>query len=83
MRLCQLPLVEFNFPVGYVYPTDDFCPPIEPSADDVNGSCILGAAPVYTINATKPDELATGMAFAKENNIRLVIRNTGHDMMGS
>jgi hypothetical protein len=27
-------------------------------------------------------ELAKGMAFAKENNIRLVVRNTGHDILG-
>lgn len=69
-------------PAGYVYPTAVTCPPIKPSVDDVSGSCVLGPAPVYTINATEPEELATGIAFAKENNVRLVIRNTGHDMLG-
>jgi hypothetical protein len=37
---------------------------------------------VYTINATEPAELAAGMAFARKNNIRLVVRNTGHDILG-
>jgi hypothetical protein len=37
---------------------------------------------VYTINATEPEELATGIAFAKKNNVRLVVRNTGHDILG-
>ncbi|KAF7594832.1 hypothetical protein BBP40_008162 [Aspergillus hancockii] len=41
-----------------------------------------GPDPLYTINATEPEELAEGMAFANENNIRLVVRTTGHDIMG-
>lgn len=68
-------------PAGYVYPTDETCPPVQPSANN-NGSCVLGPAPVYTINATEPEQLATGIGFAKENNLRLVIRNTGHDILG-
>jgi hypothetical protein len=44
--------------------------------------CALGPAPIYTINATEPEELATGIAFAKKHNIRLVVRNTGHDILG-
>lgn len=42
----------------------------------------MGPAPVYTINATEPAELAAGIEFAQKNNVRLVIRNTGHDMLG-
>lgn len=67
-------------PVGYVYPTDETCPPVP--AGQTPGSCILGPAPVYTINATEPAELAAGIAFAKSKNIRLVVRNTGHDLLG-
>ncbi|KAJ5690206.1 FAD-binding type 2 [Penicillium macrosclerotiorum] len=69
-------------PVGYVYPTDSTCPPIDLSTSESSGTCVLGPAPVYTINATEPEELAAGMAFAQKNNIRLVVRNTGHDMLG-
>ncbi|KAJ5780821.1 FAD-binding type 2 [Penicillium paradoxum] len=69
-------------PVGYVYPTDVPCPPVDLSAGQEPGTCILGPAPVYTINATEPAQLAAGMAFAQKNNIRLVIRNTGHDLLG-
>lgn len=68
-------------PVGYVYPTDVSCPAVDLSSQEP-GTCILGPAPVYTINATEPAELAAGMAFAQKNNVRLVIRNTGHDMLG-
>ncbi|KAJ5825885.1 hypothetical protein N7474_003023 [Penicillium riverlandense] len=69
-------------PVGYVYPTDEPCPPVDLSSGETPGTCVLGPAPVYTINATEPAELAAGMAFAQKNNVRLVIRNTGHDLLG-
>ncbi|KAB8237010.1 isoamyl alcohol oxidase [Aspergillus alliaceus] len=69
-------------PVGYIYPTDNNCPPVDPSSGEKPGTCTLGPSPLYTINATEPGELATGMAFAKKNNIRLVVRNTGHDILG-
>lgn len=45
-------------------------------------TCTLGPAPVYTINATEPEEVVAGIKFAQENHVRLVIRNTGHDMLG-
>lgn len=42
--------------------------------------CDLGNSPVYSIDATKSDHVAAGIKFAKENNVRLVIKNTGHDV---
>jgi hypothetical protein len=70
-------------PVGYDYPVDDSCLPVDlAAAGQTSGTCVLGPSPVYTINATDPEDLAEGIAFAKENNIRLVVRNTGHDILG-
>ncbi|GES57662.1 isoamyl alcohol oxidase [Aspergillus terreus] len=69
-------------PVGYVFPTDDPCPPVDVSSGQKAKECDLGPAPIYTVNATEPEELATGIAFAKKHNIRLVVRNTGHDILG-
>ncbi|KAI9044339.1 isoamyl alcohol oxidase [Aspergillus affinis] len=68
-------------PIGYVYPTDDPCLPVELSAGEKPGTCTFGPAPVYTINATEVDELVEGMKFARENNIRFAVRNTGHDLL--
>lgn len=56
------------------------CPPINASIA-AYPLCQLGAVPVYTINATKASDVSTGIKFAKENNIRLVIKNTGHDIV--
>ncbi|KAL3473279.1 hypothetical protein BJX99DRAFT_261467 [Aspergillus californicus] len=71
-------------PIGYSYPIDNNCPVVDIEAGEVPvaGNCRLGPSPVYTINATEPQELAAGIAFAKRNNIRLVVRNTGHDLLG-
>ncbi|KAL2860985.1 isoamyl alcohol oxidase [Aspergillus lucknowensis] len=71
-------------PIGYSYPIDNNCPVVDRSAGEIPwpGACGLGPSPVYTVNATEPEELAAGIAFAQENNVRLVIRNTGHDLLG-
>lgn len=34
------------------------------------------------IKATKTEHIKAGVQFAKENGIRLIIRNTGHDFIG-
>lgn len=40
-------------------------------------TCELGNRAVYSINVTGPADVQAGLRFAKENNVRLVIRNTG------
>ncbi|KAL4757796.1 uncharacterized protein BDW70DRAFT_170995 [Aspergillus foveolatus] len=66
-------------PIGYCYPIDNSCPVTNLTWQ---GKCSLGPSPVYTINATEPEELVAGISFARMNNVRLVIRNTGHDLLG-
>ncbi|KAL3462187.1 FAD-binding domain-containing protein [Aspergillus heterothallicus] len=66
-------------PIGYSYPLVETCAPMNSSFPPV---CDLGTAPVYTINATSEDDVVAGIRFAKENNVRLVIKNTGHDIVG-
>ena len=41
--------------------------------------CTLGNYVDYSINITCPEDVAAGLTFAQENNIRLVIKNTGHE----
>ncbi|RAK78082.1 putative FAD-dependent isoamyl alcohol oxidase [Aspergillus fijiensis CBS 313.89] len=54
------------------------CVPFTPASQP----CILGNYASYSINVTGADDVIAGVAFARENNIRLVIKNTGHDFMG-
>lgn len=41
--------------------------------------CTLGNYAVYSINVSSAEDIAAGLKFAEENNIRLVIKNTGHE----
>ncbi|ORY02849.1 FAD binding domain-containing protein [Clohesyomyces aquaticus] len=41
--------------------------------------CELGGFPEYVVNATSVKQIQVAVLFAKEHNIRLVIKNTGHD----
>ncbi|KKY27826.1 putative fad fmn-containing isoamyl alcohol oxidase [Diplodia seriata] len=44
--------------------------------------CQLGNYVRYAINVSTSDHVAAGIQFAKDKNIRLVVRNTGHDYNG-
>ncbi|KAK2051931.1 FAD binding domain-containing protein [Colletotrichum caudatum] len=44
--------------------------------------CIIGTYVQYAVNATGADDYVKTIKFAQDNNIRLVIRNTGHDYLG-
>jgi len=41
--------------------------------------CLVGNYVRYAINVTTADDVIAGVNFASKNNIRLVIRNTGHE----
>lgn len=44
--------------------------------------CVIGTYVQYTVNASRVSDIQNAITFAKANNIRLVIRNTGHDYLG-
>ncbi|KAI0194581.1 hypothetical protein F4808DRAFT_453069 [Astrocystis sublimbata] len=44
--------------------------------------CTLGNYAVYSINVTDKIDISAGVIFAKTHNIRLTIKNTGHDLLG-
>lgn len=54
------------------------CDPFTPESTP----CTLGNYVDYAINVTRPSDISKGIAFALKHNIRLVIRNTGHDYLG-
>lgn len=53
---------------------DPFTAPSDP--------CRFGNYVRYAVNVTCGEDVAATIAFAKEKNIRFVIRNTGHDYLG-
>ncbi|KAJ5456356.1 hypothetical protein N7530_011630 [Penicillium desertorum] len=48
----------------------------------MTSSCTIGNYVQYTVNATDAAHVRKTIDFAARHNIRLVIRNTGHDLLG-
>ncbi|KAL8724285.1 MAG: hypothetical protein Q9166_008032 [cf. Caloplaca sp. 2 TL-2023] len=59
------------------YWLNDSCSPF-----GANRTCTLGNSAVYAIDVDSADTVAAGLKFAREKNIRLSIKNTGHDYTG-
>lgn len=62
----------------WTYFTNDTC---RPTANP-NDTCTLGYYPVLAIIAKTTKHIQEGIKFATKNNLRLIIRNTGHDFLG-
>ncbi|KAL2268984.1 hypothetical protein VTJ83DRAFT_3830 [Remersonia thermophila] len=62
----------------WTYFTNDTCRPTTNPSD----SCTLGYYGPIVLNAKKMQHIKAGVDFARQNNLRLVIRNTGHDFLG-
>jgi FAD/FMN-containing dehydrogenase len=54
------------------------CDPFRPKED----GCTLGNYVRYAVDVASPAHIAATMEFASKHNIRIVIRNTGHDYNG-
>ena len=62
----------------WTYYTNETCRP----TTDRNAPCTLGYYGVYVISAKSFEHVKTGVDFARTHDLRLVIRNTGHDFLG-
>lgn len=54
------------------------CDPFMPR----DSSCTMAAIQPYAVNVSGVQDVRKTLQFAKDHNIRLVIRNTGHDYLG-
>ncbi|KAF2683368.1 FAD/FMN-containing isoamyl alcohol oxidase-like protein MreA [Lentithecium fluviatile CBS 122367] len=50
--------------------------------DRPNGTCSLGSYPTYAVNVSSVAHIQLALNFARNANLRLVIKNTGHDYLG-
>lgn len=69
-------------PIGRPYAYNITCAPVNYAENGVPTTCTLGISPQYAVNATNLDQINSTMRFAQENNIRLVVASTGHDLLG-
>ncbi|KAI2602610.1 FAD-binding domain-containing protein [Hypoxylon sp. NC1633] len=51
-------------------------------ASNPSGNCTRGGFPEYVVNATSVKQIQAAVNFARNKNIRLIIKNTGHDFGG-
>jgi len=49
---------------------------------DPNAPCSREGYPVYVINATCSEDVKQGINFARVNNVRLIVKGTGVDLLG-
>ncbi|KAJ5788017.1 FAD-binding domain-containing protein [Penicillium paradoxum] len=56
------------------YTCDPFTPRSQP--------CHLGNYVSYVVDVTDADDIKTSLEFANKHNVRIVIKNTGHDYLG-
>ncbi|KAJ5632856.1 hypothetical protein N7490_009195 [Penicillium lividum] len=47
-----------------------------------NASCTLGNIASYAINVSSAADVQAGLNFAQDHNIRVQVKNTGHDFLG-
>lgn len=60
-----------------LYWLNNTCSPFE-----THGTCTLGNIAPYAISVDGADAVAAGLRFAKEKNLRITVKNTGHDILG-
>ncbi|KAJ0109699.1 hypothetical protein J7T55_014261 [Diaporthe amygdali] len=76
----QSPSVHMSDPSSVMAPffANQSCDPFTAE----NKACDFGSYVRYAVNVSNADDVAATIAFAKKNDIRFVIRNTGHDYLG-
>lgn len=47
-----------------------------------SSDCTLGGSPAFVVNVSRVEQIQLAVNFARTTNIRLVIKNTGHDYLG-
>lgn len=69
-----------EYPIAPCWPfySNNTCDPLINVSTQI---CTLGYLPEYVIIATTKQHIQAGVKFVAKNNLRLVIRNTGHDFM--
>ncbi|KAI1138398.1 FAD binding domain protein [Hypoxylon sp. FL0543] len=70
----------------YPYPAEIMAPYWQNQSCDPftsrSTACDLGNYFDHAVNVSSPSDVAAGLQFAQKHNIRVVIKNTGHDYLG-
>jgi hypothetical protein len=64
----------------YTYFQGDSCLP--DGTLDASTPCTPGGDPSYVIKVSTPEQISAAIHFAREYSVRLIVKNTGHDVSG-
>ncbi|CAK7216872.1 hypothetical protein SCUCBS95973_002957 [Sporothrix curviconia] len=76
--------VRMDHPIEPVSPMFEglTCVPPGSGPANSNNTCTQGGYPVYVVNVSTAAHVQAAVNFARNENVRLVIKNTGHDLSG-
>lgn len=66
-------------PTGIDWPLLEGVSCVPPSVAPPNATCTLGGMPTYVVKATNVAQVQLAVNFARNRNLRLVVKNQGHD----
>lgn len=72
-------LISFPYPAEIMDPywQNQSCDPFTPRSN----ACDLGNYVDFTVNVSSASDVVAGLQFAQKNNVRIVIKNTGHELV--
>ncbi|KAI0174399.1 hypothetical protein BJ166DRAFT_561931 [Pestalotiopsis sp. NC0098] len=71
-----------NDPTGLNFPLFEGVTCVPPAFARPNATCSMGGKPAYIVIVTSVAQIQLALNFARNQNIRLNIKNTGHDFVG-
>ncbi|KAF4909239.1 FAD-linked oxidoreductase ZEB1 [Colletotrichum fructicola] len=69
-------------PTGLDFPLYEGVSCLPPSLTRSNATCTQGGHPSYVLNATNVAQIQLAVNFARNLNLRLIVKNKGHDFSG-
>ncbi|RYP48227.1 hypothetical protein DL768_005834 [Monosporascus sp. mg162] len=73
------PQYQMSEPLGYDYPIFEGVSCLPPPLTRTGASCAQGGLPSYVVKATNVAQIQLAVNFARNLNLRLVVKNKGHD----
>lgn len=75
-------MLDDHFPT-YQYANWEYCGSLNCSARTIStGTCEQGSVPTYAVYAESSTDVQKYVQFATKHNLRIVVKNTGHDILG-
>ncbi|KAI1652288.1 FAD-binding domain-containing protein [Daldinia loculata] len=75
----QTPQYQLSQPLGIQYYAFEGVSCLPPSLTRTGAKCTLGGMPSYVVNATNVAQIQLAVNFARNLNLRLIVKNKGHD----